>query len=82
MKIHFEFLFLKEKLFYFIRQGKVLLEIPFPVKQVTAVSFGGPNLDILYAITAAADDTSESAGCLFKVTGLGVKGFPGDKVRL
>lgn len=58
------------------------MDIPFPVKQVTAVSFGGPNLDILYAITAGAGDTSELAGCLFKVTGLGVKGFPGDKVRL
>ncbi|XP_055308567.1 regucalcin-like isoform X1 [Sitodiplosis mosellana] len=64
------------------KSGKVLMDIPFPVKQVTAVSFGGPNLDILYAITAADGDSSEFAGCLFKVTGLGAKGFAGDKVKL
>ncbi|XP_031623137.1 regucalcin-like [Contarinia nasturtii] len=63
------------------KDGKVLLEIPFPVKQVTAVAFGGPNLDVLYVTTAAIDNTeAESAGCLFKVTGLGVKGYPGVKV--
>lgn len=70
------------KHFFYSRKGEVLLDIPFPVKAVTAVSFGGPNLDILYAITAGAGESSELAGRLFKVTGLGVKGFAGDKVRL
>ena len=69
-------------IFFLNRSGKVVLDIPFPVKQVTAVSFGGPNLDILYAITAADGDTAEHAGRLFKVTGLGAKGFQGDKVKL
>lgn len=58
------------------------MEITFPVKEVTAVAFGGPNLDILYVITASAQDKSESAGCLFKVTGLGAKGYPGVKVSV
>lgn len=64
------------------RNGKTLLEITFPVKEVTAVAFGGPNLDILYVTTASAQDKSESAGCLFKVTGLGAKGYPGVKVSV
>lgn len=78
----------------FSRQGKILLEIPIPAKQVTSVAFGGPNLDILYvtsAGTAATAETlglsaknkqSEYAGHLFKVTGLGAKGLPGVKVRV
>lgn len=57
------------------------MEIPIPAKQVTAVAFGGPNLDILYVVTASIyDEETESSGCLYKVTGLGVQGFPGVKV--
>lgn len=63
------------------RTGAILLEIPVPAKQVTAVAFGGPNLDILYVVTASIDDESTaSSGCLYRITGLGVKGFPGVKV--
>lgn len=67
------------------RQRKVVLEIPFPAKQVTSAAWGGPNLDILYVTTAATTRDGEqppSAGHLFKVTGLGVKGLPGVKVRV
>lgn len=76
------------------RQGKILLEIPIPAKQVTSVAFGGPNLDILYVTTASmpasaeaiglkpTDKCDELAGHLFKVTGLGAKGFPGVKVHV
>lgn len=65
------------------RDGKVLLEIPIPAKQVSAVAFGGANLDILYVTTASVGDTDNiAAGCLFKVTGLGATGFPGVKVHV
>ncbi|XP_055296415.1 regucalcin-like [Sitodiplosis mosellana] len=65
------------------KSGKILLEIPIPAKKVTAVAFGGPNLDILYVTTGAKDDPDNvNAGLLFKVTGLGVKGFPGVRVRV
>ncbi|XP_031628235.1 regucalcin-like [Contarinia nasturtii] len=76
------------------KKGKVVLEIPIPAEKVTSVAFGGPNLDILYVTTAsiavnAADiginpdsKQSELSGRLFKVTGLGSKGFPGIKVRV
>lgn len=64
------------------RERKILFEIKFPAKQVTAVSFGGPDLDILYVITAATGDDQELAGRLFQVTGLGVRGHPGDKAKL
>lgn len=64
--------------------GKILLEIDIPAKQVTSVAFGGPNMDILYVTTAATTRDTEQpplAGHLFAVTGLGVKGLPGVKVR-
>lgn len=76
------------------KKAKVVMEIPIPAKQVTSVAFGGPNLDILYVTTASAPITAEKigilpgdkpyehAGNLFKVTGLGAKGFPGVKVNL
>lgn len=76
------------------KKGKVVLEIPIPSKQVTSVAFGGPNLDILYVTSASAPITAESigvlpndkqyehAGKLFKITGLGAKGYPGVNVNL
>lgn len=69
----------------FCRQGKVVLEIPFPAKQITSAAFGGPDMDILYVTTAATDRDGKQpplAGHLFKVTGLGVKGLPGVRVRV
>lgn len=67
------------------RQQKIILEIPIPAKQVTSVAFGGENLDILFVTTAATTRDGEQppqAGQLFKVIGLGVKGLPGDNVRV
>ncbi|XP_031634677.1 regucalcin-like [Contarinia nasturtii] len=64
------------------KAGKVLFEIPIPAQKVTAVAFGGPNLDILYVTTGGKDDTNENAGCLFKVTGLGAKGFKGVRIHI
>ncbi|XP_055301185.1 regucalcin-like [Sitodiplosis mosellana] len=65
------------------KSGKILFEIPIPAEKVTAVAFGGPNLDILYVTTGGKDDSAnKNAGCLFQVTGLGAKGFPGVRVRI
>jgi len=66
------------------RTGKIELEINLPVKQVTSVIFGGDNLDELYVTTARFTKFSEVGdddGHLFKVTGLGVTGLDGVKVR-
>lgn len=61
-------------------EGKLLRSIDMPVKNVTSVAFGGPNLDILYVTTATIalsqdeKNAQPDAGCLFAVEGLGVKG--------
>lgn len=62
-----------------------MLEIKFPAEQVTSAAFGGPNLDILYVTSASTERSGpqpKPAGSLFKVTGLGAKGFAGVKVRV
>jgi len=64
--------------------AKIELEIELPVKQVTSVAFGGENFDVLYVTTASFKlglPIGENDGLLFKVTGLGVKGFNGIKLR-
>lgn len=59
-------------------------EYKFPlVRQVTSVAFGGPNLDIIFATTASrGDDQPVEAGHLYKITGSGMKGTAGVKVKL
>ncbi|XP_033223288.1 regucalcin-like [Belonocnema kinseyi] len=62
------------------KSGNILKEIDFPVKMVTSVAFGGPNLDILYVTTATYDFpdkiVDENGGPIFALKNLGVKGFP------
>ncbi|ESO96769.1 hypothetical protein LOTGIDRAFT_207903 [Lottia gigantea] len=62
---------------------KLLKVVKIDAKQTTSVCFGGPNLDELYVTSAAMGLTEEElkakdplAGSIFKVTGLGVKGYP------
>ncbi|KAF2895407.1 hypothetical protein ILUMI_10767 [Ignelater luminosus] len=70
------------------RNPETLLDtIELPVPQVTSVAFGGANLDELYVTTAnipnVADDVlPPESGCVFRITGLGVKGFPGVRVKM
>jgi len=64
------------------KTGKIETEIKMPVKQITSVAFGGPNLDILYVTTANIFGESQPAGTTYKVTGLGVKGTPMAKFKL
>lgn len=63
-----------------------------PTQIITSSAFGGPDLDILFVTSAsAATDVytgegngavlTNSAGYLFMVTGLGAKGFAGNKLR-
>lgn len=59
--------------------GQLLQEIMVPAKQVTSVAFGGPNLDELFVTTAGQpflEPQGPQAGATFKVSGLGVRGFP------
>lgn len=68
--------------------GKLMTTVDIPAAEVTSVAFGGPNLDELYVTTASARLTRETretypdAGALFRVTGLGVKGYPGRAAKL
>lgn len=58
------------------------MEIKFPCKQITATAFGGPNLDILYVTTSSLFGETDPAGTTYKVTGLGAKGFPPNKIQI
>ncbi|XP_055843250.1 regucalcin-like isoform X2 [Episyrphus balteatus] len=62
--------------------GKILMEIKLPCEQITSAAFGGPNLDILYVTTAAANEKPLPNGTTYKITGLGVKGLPMTKLKL
>lgn len=60
--------------------GKVLQEICVPAHQVTSVTFGGPDLDVLYVTTASfklndeQKSKKELVSGLYKIENLGVKG--------
>lgn len=60
--------------------SELINTINFPSTQITAIAFGGPDLDIMYVtsarLTIAGVECPEPAGCLFKVTGHGAKGMP------
>ena len=63
--------------------GKELQTLNFPAKKTTCCCFGGKNLDELYVTCAKfglSDDEFRNnqplAGSVFRVTGLGVKGYP------
>ncbi|XP_065365391.1 uncharacterized protein LOC135958414 [Calliphora vicina] len=62
--------------------GKILLQIKLPCLHVTSVAFGGPNLDILFVTTANEDDLPPPSGSVFKVTGLGVQGYPMTNIKI
>ena len=68
--------------------GKLLRRIEIPVPQVTSVAFGGPQLDEMYVTSAniwlSGEQQREypASGAVFRVTGLGVKGYSGQPVKL
>ncbi len=68
------------KIARFAPDGTMVRTIDMPVRHPTSVSFGGPDLDILYVTSisrshALADDHPDAGG-LFAVEGLGVRGLP------
>lgn len=68
--------------------GSLMTTVDIPAAEVTSVAFGGANLDELYVTTAAMRVTKElrekmpDAGALFRVTGLGVRGYHGRAAKL
>ncbi|KAF9422732.1 hypothetical protein HW555_001726 [Spodoptera exigua] len=67
------------------RSGELLQKVPIPALQVTSVTFGGPNYDILFVTTASLNirgPQDPPCGSIFMVTGLGVKGFPNVNFKL
>ena len=62
--------------------GSLDRRIDMPVKKVTSVMFGGPDLDELYVTSMARPplarfpDDGPPRGSLFKITGLGIRGVP------
>jgi gluconolactonase len=58
--------------------GELIRSVPIPASRVTSVTFGGPNLDILYVTTSrlglsvVEQKQQPLAGSVFAVTGLGV----------
>ncbi|XP_072380392.1 regucalcin-like isoform X2 [Diabrotica undecimpunctata] len=58
----------------------VLQILQFPNSQITSITFGGKQLDELYVTSAGIQGNMEEIhGCVFRVTGLDVKGVPSDK---
>ncbi len=65
-------------LFRFAPDGTEVLRIPFPAKQVTSVTFGGPEYSDMFVTTAGADNRAENgegAGAVFHLQP-GVQGIP------
>jgi sugar lactone lactonase YvrE len=62
--------------------GELLAAVPLPVAQVTACTFGGPELDRLYITTSRENLDADAlaaqplAGALFCVDLPGVRGLP------
>ncbi|XP_035777401.1 regucalcin-like [Anopheles albimanus] len=65
--------------------AQIVQEIPLPVSQVTSVAFGGPDLDVLFATTAAKElslPQEPPAGALLRITGLQARGIPMNELVL
>ncbi|MHB9351158.1 SMP-30/gluconolactonase/LRE family protein [Pseudomonas amygdali pv. morsprunorum] len=69
------------KLVRYTPDGQVDRIIDMPVKKVTSLTFGGPNLDTLYVTSMARPPLprfpkdGQQPGALFAITGLGVQGI-------
>nr|XP_022318408.1 regucalcin-like [Crassostrea virginica] len=63
------------------KTGEVLQSVEFPATRITSCCFGGKNLDELYVTTSVYEAPEEEmkeyplGGSLFRVKGLGVKGY-------
>lgn len=74
--------FSKKVVRYDTNTGEELQSVEFPATRITSCCFGGPDLDELYVTTSIHEAPEEEikeyplAGTLFRVKGLGVKGYP------
>lgn len=67
------------------KTGKATTKIEIPhCPQITSLTFGGKNLDILYVTSATYNmkSMSKNAGAVFQVSGLGVKGAVSKALKL
>ena len=70
------------RLLRYAPDGTLDRDIEMPVKKVTSVQFGGPDLDILYVTSMAKPPLPRfpgdgvQRGSLFAISGLGVRGVP------
>lgn len=68
------------KIARFALDGTIARIIDMPVRHPTSVTFGGPDLDVLYVTSIsrshALGDDHPDAGGLFAIEGLGVRGLP------
>jgi sugar lactone lactonase YvrE len=70
------------KIVRYAPDGHIDRVIEMPVRKVTSVMFGGPELDILFVTSMAKPplprfpDDGQARGALFAVRGLGVRGLP------
>ncbi len=69
------------KLVRYTPDGKIERVIDMPVKKVTSVMFGGPDMDVLYVTSMAKPPLprfpgdGQLRGALFAITGLGIRGL-------
>ncbi|MBB4362587.1 sugar lactone lactonase YvrE [Bradyrhizobium sp. CIR18] len=68
------------KIARFAPDGTMVRTIDMPIRHPTSLTFGGPDLDVLYVTSisrshALADDHPDAGG-LFAIEGLGVRGLP------
>jgi sugar lactone lactonase YvrE len=70
------------KLYRFTPDGALERRIDMPVKKVTSMNFGGPNLDVLYVTSMAKPPLPRfptdgvQRGSLFAIYDLGIRGVP------
>ncbi len=70
------------KLYRFAPDGTLERQIDMPVKKVTSMNFGGPNLDVLYVTSMAKPPLPRFPGdgvlrgALFAIYDLGIQGVP------
>ena len=69
------------RLFRYAPDGRLDRQVEFPVRNLTSVMFGGKDLDVMYVTSMGrpmkgVPQKEASAGGLFAVYGLGVKGLP------
>jgi sugar lactone lactonase YvrE len=70
------------KLIRYTPDGEVDRVIEMPVRKVTSVAFGGPDMDVLYVTSMGKPPLprfpgdGQQRGSLFAITGLGIRGVP------